>query len=52
MGNLAEIFILGRWIPAVCHLEEIEQEPPTMCVWNATILVLIFIIMCPNLIAR
>jgi hypothetical protein len=41
MGNMAANFVKSRWIPLFCHLEEIQEEPPTMCVCNTTIVVLI-----------
>jgi hypothetical protein len=39
MGNMSESFIKSIWIPFICNLEEIQEEPSTLCVWNAAILV-------------
>jgi hypothetical protein len=52
MGNMSKKVIKSRWITGICHLEDIQEEPPTLCVWNAAVLVLIFLIVCPNLFAR
>jgi hypothetical protein len=41
MGNMSKKFINSRWIPCICHLEDIQEEPPDLCVLNATILVVI-----------
>jgi hypothetical protein len=40
---MSKKFILSRWIPFIFHLEEIKEDPPCLCVWNGTILVLIFL---------
>jgi hypothetical protein len=37
MGVISEKFGKSIWIPFICHLEEIQEDPPTVCVWNATI---------------
>jgi hypothetical protein len=52
MGEMSEHFKNSRWTPFIYHLDDIQEESPYMCVWNATILVLIFLIICPNLFAR
>jgi hypothetical protein len=52
MGIMSEKYIESGWIPFICHLEEIQEVPHTMCLCNATMLVMIFITMSPNLFAR
>jgi hypothetical protein len=52
MAKMFKKFIISGWILFICHLEEIKQEPPTMCVWNDTILVLILLILSRYLFAR
>jgi hypothetical protein len=49
---MSEKLIMSRWILVICHLEEIEEEPPTMRVWNETILELIILIVSHYLFAR
>jgi hypothetical protein len=43
MGNMSENFIKSRWIPFIWYLEKIREEVHTLCVWNGTIVVLIFL---------
>jgi hypothetical protein len=44
--------VYDRLFLKLLDLEEIQEDLPTLCVWNATILVLTFLLMCPNLFAR
>jgi hypothetical protein len=48
VGNMSEVFIKSRWIPFICQSEEIKEEPPNMCLWNTTIVVLMLYVSCPN----
>jgi hypothetical protein len=52
MGNMSEKYLKSIWISLICHLEEIQEEPPTLCVCNATMLVMVLCIMSPNVFAR
>jgi hypothetical protein len=44
MGNLAEKFMKSRWIPFIFHWDVIQEELHNVCVWNATILLMIFVV--------
>jgi hypothetical protein len=35
-------FLKSKWIPLICHLAIIQDDAREFCVWNATILMLIF----------
>jgi hypothetical protein len=52
MSIMSGKFMKIRWIPFISHFEDIQEEPPNMCVWNASILVLIFHSICCNVFAR
>jgi hypothetical protein len=41
MGNMSEKFMISRCITLICNLDVIQEELPHMCVWKATIWVLI-----------
>jgi hypothetical protein len=36
MGKMSEKFIMSRLIIFISHYDEIEEEPPSMCVWSCT----------------
>jgi hypothetical protein len=50
MGTMSEVFIKSRWIPFICYSEDTEEEPPNLCLRNATIVVLI--VLCCNATSR
>jgi hypothetical protein len=46
MVNMSQNFINSRWIPLIYQSEEIKEDPPNLCIWNAAILVMICV--CPD----